>query len=88
VVQRLLAESIWIDQAVLCERYDSLGNCFVSDVSSVFKFKGCTRHFVCDAHDAPGLRIESVTVEEFGDRHNALLAVQAGAQISLSATGA
>ena len=57
MAQRLLAELIRVDHAVLCEFNDSLGDYFVSGVRLILKVKGGTCYFECDTHEAPSLRV-------------------------------
>jgi hypothetical protein len=81
IVQRPFAQEVRITNAILCVRDDFLGENFHDKIAAIRKPKGCARHFECEAHNALGLGVECEAVQKFGDGHDALLAVQAGAQI-------
>jgi hypothetical protein len=77
IVQHPLAEPIRVAQAVLCQ-YDSLGDGFVSEISSVGVFEARACHLECGVHDTLSLGIEFEIVQIYGDGHNALSAITGG----------
>ena len=86
--QCLLAKPIRIGLACFGEFNHLLGDDLVNKVASIRKAKGCTDHFVCHAHDARGLEIEFLAVQEWIDGHATLARSTGGSAIGLSATGA
>jgi hypothetical protein len=81
--KRPLAEQIGAKLAALGKFDDFVGEDSDNRVGSILKTQRRPRHFECDAHHAPGLRLEYLPVQVWRDGHG-MLAIRRSLEVNHS----